>query len=88
MQNRTLSDMDHKLLDKIAEVFRKEEVVHLILVRMGDGISMSSRMTGEDLFDFLQIVIDSDERTLDIIRDVVESRMEIKRMTDGSLLPN
>ena len=67
--------MKHKDVEKIAKALVSERATHLLMVRVGKGISLSSIATGEDIFDFMQVLIDENPVMLDILKDVVESRM-------------
>ena len=67
--------MRYKDINKISELLREKRVTHLLLARTDDGISLSCIATGDDIFEFLQTLIDTNEDLLDIIRAVVRSRM-------------
>ena len=71
-------EMTNEELEDISEPLREDGVEHLLLARVGNGISLSSLVTGEDLFDFFQVLIDTQPLVLDIMQDVLNSRREHK----------
>lgn len=66
--------MSDKEIKKITEPFREKGVVHLFLARTAQGISLSSIADGDDIYDFLQVMIDQSPVVLDIMRAVIERR--------------
>ena len=66
--------MKNRDVKKIADLLREQAVTHLLLVGSEDGISLSSLATGDDIYDFLQVMIDVNPDILDIMRSVVASR--------------
>ena len=71
--------MKQKDVEKIAKALVSERATHLLMVRVGKGISLSSIATGEDIFDFMQVLIDENPVILEILKDVVESRLAVRR---------
>lgn len=66
--------MKQKEIEKLSQPLRDERVPHLLLARSKGGVNISCVANGDDIFDFLQVMIDTNPVVLDIIKDVVESR--------------
>ena len=66
--------MDKNEVDKISAVLRNERVTHLMLAKLNDGITLSAIATGDDIYDFLQVLVDQNPVCLNIMRSVIESR--------------
>lgn len=67
--------MKNRDVKKIADILKKQSVTHLLLVSSEGGISLSSLAKGDDIYDFLQVMIDVDPDILDIMRSVIASRV-------------
>ena len=79
--------MKQKELDKITKQLREEEVVHLLLAKTKGGIVLSSIATGDDIYEFLQVLVDTNEQVLDIMQAVIDSRTRVpERRKDDVLL--
>lgn len=66
--------MKQKEIDKLLEPLREEKMTHLAFVRSQKGISFSSFATGDDIYEFLQVMADTNPTVLEIYQAVVESR--------------
>ena len=70
--------MKQKEIEKLSQPLRDERVPHLLLARSKGGINISSVASGDDIFDFFQVMIDTNPIVLEIMRDVIESRKKPK----------
>lgn len=77
--------MTDKELEKLSDCLRKDAVSHILIARMRKGISISSVATGDDIYEFLQVLADIDEEILDIMQAVINSRSKKK---EGNVLLN
>lgn len=66
--------MKDKEVEKLSEPLREQQVTHLLLVKLKKGISLSSIATGDDLFEFFQVLAETRPITLEIMQDVIDSR--------------
>ena len=74
MAKQNMKTMTKKQVLEVSEQLRDADVTHLLLVRIRGGIALSSKATLDDLYDFLQTVVETDPVALDVLRSVVESR--------------
>ena len=66
--------MNNKEVEKLSRPLREQGVIHLMLVRLHGGISLSSIANGDDLYEFLQVLVDQNPVMLDIMQAVIDSR--------------
>lgn len=79
--------MKYDDFDKLTDVFRKEKVHHLLLARIGEGVSISTMANGDDIFEFFHCLLDTNPEILDIIKDVITIR-EMEEDDDFDELAN
>lgn len=63
-----------KELDELSAFLRSKRVRHLLIARAGNGISLSSIATGDDIFEFLQCLAEENPAVLGIMQAVIDSR--------------
>lgn len=82
--------MTNKELEKLSKQLTDGKVTHLLLAKTRSGISLSCMATGDDVYDFLQIVADMDEAVIDMMRDIVSRKRKERRWSDdgGEEIPN
>ena len=68
--------MTDEELREIAKKFLNKNIPHVLLVQTDNGVTLSSIATAEDMFDFLQVLVDANPVILDIMQDVIDSREE------------
>lgn len=78
--------MTQKELDKLSAPLRDRKATHLLLARTRNGIMLSSIATGDDIYEFLQVMVDTNPAVLDILEAVVESREKPKGKPAPKLL--
>lgn len=78
--------MKVKEVEKLSEPLREQHVTHLLLVKLKHGISLSSIATGDDLYEFFQVMADANPVTLEIMQDVIESRKRKEKPETKHLL--
>ena len=66
--------MKDKEVEKLSEPLREQQVTHLMLVKLKHGISLSSIAMGDDLYEFFQVMADTQPIVLEIMQDVINSR--------------
>ena len=66
--------MTQKELEVLSKQLREQKIAHLLLVRMRNGITLSSIADGDDIYDFLQVMIDINPMVMEIMKDVIRKR--------------
>ena len=66
--------MTQKELEALSKQLREQKIAHLLLVRMRNGITLSSIADGDDIYDFLQVMIDINPMVMEIMKDVIRKR--------------
>lgn len=80
--------MTDEELREIAKIFINGQVPHVLLVRTDKGITLSSIASAEEMYEYLQVLIDCNPLMLDIMKDVVDSRDEQPTPQDDSVYLN
>ena len=82
--------MTNKELEKLSKQLMDGKVTHLFLAKTRSGISLSSMATGDDIYDFLQIVADMDDAVADMMQDIVSRKRKKGQMAtdDSDEMPN
>lgn len=70
--------MTQKEIERIARELQEKKEAHLLLIKGEEGISLSSIATGEDMFDFLNVLIDESPVILSILEDIIMIRKKRK----------
>lgn len=78
--------MKNKEVEKLSEPLREQQVVHLLLVKLRNSISLSSIATGDDIYEFLQVLADQNPVTLEIMQAVIDSRKRNAKPKTSHLL--
>jgi hypothetical protein len=80
--------MKQKELDKITKPLREKGATHLLLAKTKGGIVLSSIATGDDIYEFLQVLVDTNEQVLDIMQAVIDSRTRVPERRKDDILLN
>ena len=78
--------MSNKELEKLSAPLREQRVTHLLLVRMRKGVTLSSIANGDDLYEFFQVLAETQPIVLEIMQDVIDSRRRRERPEKPILL--
>lgn len=77
--------MNAKDIEMISKELTKDKTTHLLLVKDRRGVTLSSIATGEDIYDFLQVLAGENPVILDIMQDVINSRRKSRKTRDITL---
>ena len=77
--------MNAKAIERISKELTKDKTTHLLLVKDRRGVTLSSIATGEDIYDFLQVLAGENPVILDIMHDVINSRRKSRKTRDITL---
>lgn len=78
--------MKNKDVEDISRLLREENVPHLMFVRVRKGIAVSSIANGDDIYDFLQVLVEQNPVILDIMQSVIDSRKPKEEYNTADLL--
>lgn len=77
--------MNAKDIERISKELTKDKTTHLLLVKDRRSVTLSSIATGEDIYDFLQVLAGENPVILDIMQDVINSRRKSRKTRDITL---
>ena len=66
--------MTRKEIQEIVEKLSRNKTPHMLLVRSRGGIALSSYATGDDIYEYMQALVDTNPVMLDIMQSVIDSR--------------
>ena len=66
--------MTQKEIQEIVQKILEKKPPHLLLIKTRKGIALSSYATGDDIYEFLQAMVDTNPVILEIMQAVIDSR--------------